>query len=372
MSSALRRAGILVGRVAGGILRPGRLSTVVLFVTPDCNARCPDCFNADLPHLRGDRSPGGRAPLTLAEYGLIAARAAPLAQVILSGGEPFLRGDVDGIVSAFYRRAGARLFSLPTNGSLPSRACRAVERMAVLCPDATINLIVSLDAVGPRHDGLRRLPGLFEKALSLCRAALALKSRRGNVNLIVSTAVTERNAEDAAALIPFLRGALPPGVWHHNIQYDQRLGSPLARDPALRRKVLALERLASDGRAGGPWSRLIGRWYVGWINALILHQLDRGEMVYRCASGRRLAVITHDGAAAPCEPFLFEDRYRDFPRFDLRRYGYDFAAVRREPAFARLLRYIDDGRCAACPWSCAAIASMAYDIRNWPLLLRVR
>lgn len=367
MISALRRALIFAGGLTAGVLRPGRLSYLVLFVTGDCNAKCPDCFNVLLPHLSKGDPPARRPPLTLEEYGAVAARLSPLFQVVLSGGEPFLREDLDAVVRIFYARAGARLFSIPTNASLPDRVVRQLDRMAALCPDATFNLIVSLDARGRKHDELRRLPGGFDKAVSLCGAVLGLKARRGNINLVVSTAVTERNLDGVPELIRFLRDALPSEGWHHNIQYDQRSVSRLALDPALRRKVREVESLAASGRGGGLWGRLIARWYVGWINALILSRLAREGGTYRCAAGRKLAVIMPDGAASPCEPFVFEDRYRALPRFDIRRYRCDYGELRRDPAYARLLRFIDEGKCAACAWSCAATASVAYDWRNWSL-----
>lgn len=371
MTASIRRALIFAGRLASGLLRPDRLSSLVLFVTEDCNAKCPHCFNVFLPHLRKGNPPSGQPPLTFEEYALIAARSAPLFQVILSGGEPFLREDIDAIAEAFYARAGARLFSIPTNGSLPDRTLRKLERMAAACPDATFNLLVSLDACGAKHDELRRLPGGFEKAVALCASVLDLKARRGSINLIVTTAVAEKNLDDVPELIGFLRKALPPAGWHHNIQYDQRLGSRLSSEAVLRRKVLEVEDLAARGLSGGLWSRLIDRWYVRFVNALILHQLAREEMVYRCAAGRKLAVIMTDGATAPCEPFVFEERYQAHPRFDIRRYQYDYGQVRREPEFTKLLSFIGEGRCAACPWSCAATTSMTYDWRNWRLLLTV-
>jgi MoaA/NifB/PqqE/SkfB family radical SAM enzyme len=367
MIASLRRALILAGRLAAGVARPDRLSHLVLFVTDDCNARCPDCFNVFLPHLSQEGRPDRGPALSLEEYSSIAARLSPLFQVILSGGEPFLREDLEAIAGIFYERAGARLFSIPTNGSLSDRVVRSLDRMSALCPDATFNLIVSLDAVGRSHDEVRRLPGGFDKAVSLCGSILALKARRGNVNLIVSTAVTERNLDGVPGLISYLRTALPPSGWHHSIQYDQRSGSRLARDPALRRKVLEVESLAASTRSGGLWSRALDHWYVRWINALILTQLAREEMLYRCAGGRKIAVIMPDGATSPCEPFIFEERYRAFPRFDIRRYRYDYGELRRDPGYARLLRYIGAGGCAACAWSCAATASLPYDWRNWRL-----
>lgn len=363
MSGRLRRGLALAGGLAGALLRPGRLSTVVLFVTDRCNARCPDCLNVRLPHLSGGRSPARGTPLSAGEYAAIAGRLSPLFQVIFSGGEPFLREDLDEIAAAFYELAGARLFSLPTNGSLPERALLTLDRLARRCPDAAVNLVVSLDAAGEKHDELRGLPGLFAAAMSLCRGVLALKARRPNVSLVVGTTLFERNLELVPRLLAVLREALPASGWHHSLQYDQRLSSRLGRDAGLRRRARELE-LAAAPRSG-LWERLVSRWYVRAVNALIVRQLERDRAAYRCAAGRKIAVIMPDGETSPCEPFVFEERYRDLPRFNIRDHGWDYARLRGEPAFDRVVRRIGEGACGGCAWSCAAAASTAFDARNW-------
>ncbi len=369
MIAGTRRLLAFGAGLAGAILHPGRISFLVLFVTDRCNAQCPYCFNNFLPHLSHSTRRDAAPLLSLDEYERIAGNLDPLFQVVLSGGEPFLRDDVDAIVGAFHKRAGARLFSIPTNGSLPDRAARKLETMAASCPRATFNLIVSLDALGPRHDALRRLPGGFEKALSLCRAALELRRSRGNVNLVVTTAVSNDNLDEVGALQSFLARALPPKGWHHNIQYDQRLGSRPANASRFKAKALELETNPA-GAPGGLWERFVSRWYVRRINAIILDQLAQDRMIYRCVGGRKIGVVMPDGGAYPCEPFVFETDYRRFPRRNLRDFGYDFERLRREPGYVRMMEFIEQGRCRACPWSCAATASMSYEWRNWPLWLR--
>lgn len=371
MSGRLRRAARLTARLIGAILRPGRLSYLVLFVNDECNAKCGYCFNVRLPHLRAEL-PGTAAPaMSLAEYEALASRSGALTQVVLSGGEPFLREDLDRIVRAFYERSGAALFSIPTNGSLPGRALEKAGTIAVACPDATINLIVSLDAVGEKHDRLRGLPGGYEKALGLCRGILALRRRLTNLNLVVTTAVTEANIDDVVELRAVLLEALPAEGWHHNVQYDQRLGARAAGEPGLAEKVKAIDRAFEPRPGAGVWSRLVSRWYVGFINRLIQSQLQAGHMLYRCVAGDRLAVVLADGTLRPCEPFAFEKAYSDQASASLREHGFDIDRARQGAAFERSRRFIAERRCLACPWSCAATASMAYEPRNWRLLWKV-
>jgi len=93
-------------------------------------------------------------------------------------------------------------------------------------------------------------------------------------------------------------------------------------------------------------------------------------MLYRCNAGSKLFVVLSDGTVGPCEPFLFEHRYRDFSRYNIRDLGYDYRCVRDEPGYREMLAFIDRGACHACPWSCAAITSTLYNPRNWGNLLK--
>lgn len=366
---ALGRAARFAGRILHGIGHPDEVSTVVLIISSKCNARCGFCFDTDLPHLEAQGpTPPGSPKLTLEEYEQIADHLPRLHQVMLGGGEPFLRMDIDRIAEAFYERSDVRLFSIPTNGSLRERTIEKVTAIAERCPRATINLQVSVDAVGAKHDTLRVLPGCFDSAIALVDDLLRLSERLPNVNPVVSTAVTAGNVDDVAELCVHLHDALGGRLRYHNIQYDQRLGARLMEDPQLREKVLAIEERWVKGGGRDLRSRLIQRYYVGFINSLIFAQLEAGRMLYRCNAGDKLCVVMPDGRVSPCEPFVFEPRYAHLPRFNLREYDYDFGRVARDPRYEELRSFIEAGACEACPWSCAAIASMTFSPANWPLL----
>lgn len=366
--TAWRRRGKFAYRLLQGLLAPDRVSFAIFFLTDLCNARCPYCFNTRLGHFETGHVPADRnGLLSVEEYEKIAANMAPLFQVVFGGGEPFLREDIDRIAEAFYLKAKARLFSIPTNGSLPDKVFEKISRMSSRCPDATFNLQVSLDACGTRHDDLRVLPGGFEKARALCRRVL--EAGFGNVNLVINTAVTEHNIGDVEALQDFLEREFGPDRPLHHVQFDQRLGSALTSAPRLRERVQAIERRSDlPPGARGAGRRFITRYYIRFINALIFRQLLAERMVYRCNAGRKLCVVMPDGAVTPCEPFAFDERYRGFPKFNLKDFAYDVRRIQRTDEFRKMRAFIEEGRCAACPWSCAALSSMTYSPRNWPLL----
>jgi hypothetical protein len=118
-------------------------------------------------------------------------------------------------------------------------------------------------------------------------------------------------------------------------------------------------------------ARFLSRWYVGFIKDLIEHQLAEDRMVYRCVAGRKIAVFMPDGRTFPCEPFAFEDVYAGFPTMNIRDFDYDVTRLQGSPEYRHMLDFIAGAKCEACPWSCAAVTSMTYEPRNWPLVWRV-
>ncbi len=114
------------------------------------------------------------------------AGRAGLAQLVVWGGEPLLRDDLPDLLDEA-RRAGL-LTTLISNGWLLGERWPELRGRV----DA---LILSLDEVGPAHDRLRGLPGLFERL-----EAFADTLRRDPLRptLLVNTVLSREN-----------RGALP-------------------------------------------------------------------------------------------------------------------------------------------------------------------
>src|SRR5579871_4455800 len=117
-------------------VRRREFNSLFLFVTSRCNSLCRTCFYFDKLNSTDD--------LKTAEIERIAATAPPFRKLWLSGSEPFLREDLAEIVSLFVARNGVRNVNLPTNGLLPEKIFRIVDRMLELSPEVTIDLNFSL------------------------------------------------------------------------------------------------------------------------------------------------------------------------------------------------------------------------------------
>jgi len=155
---ALRSAGIPV--------RP-RLATVN--VTDRCNCRCTICDIHKRP---------ATDELTPDDYHRLFSdpAAARIRVVRLTGGEPFIRGDMAKIAAAALAAPELRFLHITTNGGFPDRAAAVAEAIAAKAPGA-LHIQVSLDALDTRHDDTRGVSGALANALETLEKLSAL--RRG-------------------------------------------------------------------------------------------------------------------------------------------------------------------------------------------------
>lgn len=164
-------------------VRPRTFRALFLFVTSRCNSLCRTCFYFDKLNSRDD--------LTFDQIKRISETAPPFEKLWLSGGEPFLRDELAEIVALFARNNGIRNVNLPTNGLLPERTFRAVDRILELAPQVSIDLNFSLDGLSNTHDAIRGVPNNFRRTMATIAEAetryRAVRRLRRNVLTVITT-----------------------------------------------------------------------------------------------------------------------------------------------------------------------------------------
>lgn len=142
---------------------------VVFEVTNACNSRCISCNIWQTP-VKSNL-------LTVSEVEKIFSDPLfeELESVIVTGGEPALRKDLEELILAINRIRPKALISLSTNGLLPDRVLSIVKT----CLEKGMELFVgvSLDALGQEHDRVRGVEGNFAKVDYLINALNKLESK---------------------------------------------------------------------------------------------------------------------------------------------------------------------------------------------------
>ena len=176
----------LLGAVArsniGKLDRPYKLNYAVTYM---CQSRCTHC---SIWQLR----PKGE--LTLNEVAEFARRNSYFSWVELTGGEPFLRLDIVDIARAFAQNCGGLyLLTMPTNSLCNyDMEMAKIEEIAKLgIPNVVIT--VSLDGYRELEDGIRGVPGNYDRAIRLFKGIKALRGRYPNLDCTLGYTIIKRN-----------------------------------------------------------------------------------------------------------------------------------------------------------------------------------
>ena len=75
-----------------------------------------------------------------------------LSFINITGGEPFLRKDLDDLVISAYQHCRPGVITIPTNGMLGDRVVDMTTRICRECPESSIGINLSLDGIGDEHN----------------------------------------------------------------------------------------------------------------------------------------------------------------------------------------------------------------------------
>ena len=148
------------------------LEWLVYEVTDACNSRC--------KHCNIWRSKSTKDLLTPEEIKEVFSDNLfkNLKYMIITGGESFLRKDLEDIILSIHEVLPNTRMTLSTNGLLPERVIDVVK--TAIKNNICIDVGISLDGIGEKHDFIRGVKGNFEKVDSLLQELLILKKEQGD------------------------------------------------------------------------------------------------------------------------------------------------------------------------------------------------
>ena len=308
------------------------LSLLAINLTRRCNLACAHCYLDAKTLLQGDGD-----ELSTAEVRALLDDIATLGHgtmVVLTGGEPLLRKDLETIV-----RHGSAL-GLPmvigTNGMLLTES-----RLRSLRGAGVLGLGISLDSLDPDcHDRFRGQAGAWAKTVSGIE-----RCRRLGVDFQLHFSVTDQNANELPSMIEFARSC---GARSLNVFFLVCVGRA--------QSVMALapqryeELLAELMRAQAKHPDLIVRPRCAPHYKRIAHQLQPQAAINRisgregdgCIAGVHYARVNHRGGVTAC-PYIEQEvgSIRDTAFSALWADAEDFARL-RAPALG--------GKCGACEY----------------------
>jgi MoaA/NifB/PqqE/SkfB family radical SAM enzyme len=351
---------VRAGRLAQGLalardwIAPGEaLAQWTHFVTSVCNARCAHCFypiNA------------GKNELTLDEIDRLTATLPPIRLLLIGGGEPFLRRDLSEVIRLYFERTRFFTCSVPTNGFGPEEIARAAETVCGLDPGLSFGVTVSIDGFRLFHDAVRRLPGLYDRAIATLENLLVLSRSLPNLTVGVTTVFMRDNQKEFEAFADFIYGTHRPHQHSINLirgeAYDPALKDNLDLDLYSRLTRKADGRYPPDElRKGWRGARTRARREVNYLRSeYIARQAKGGPFEQFCLAGEREFVLSEDGVVYGCE--LIGD-----PLGNVRDFDYDFRKLRAGPAVAAFDAKKRAALCR-CTHECNTRTMLLFDRRN--------
>jgi MoaA/NifB/PqqE/SkfB family radical SAM enzyme len=317
--------------------------SVVVSVSYRCNSRCKTCDvwrkpNDDMSLEEWERvfAGLGRTPFYLT----------------FTGGEPFLRRDLDDMVLSAYRHCRPAVITIPTNGLLSDRILERVERICQGCPESEIGINLSLDGVGEEHDAIRGVRGNWDKAMLTWQGLKELQRRQGNLVLSVHSVVSKFNQDRFRAIYDGLRSLQPDSYITEVAEERVELGTMgwgITPDPEAYQPIADfLSREARTQPAHGL-ARVTQAFRARYYQ-LALRVLRERRQVIPCYSGWASVHIAPNGDIWSC-------CIRAEPAGNLRATNYDLAPIWFGEEMCCLRRSIYGGECA-CPMANASYANM--------------
>jgi len=329
------------------------------------------CFNTPVI-----KNAAARNVLTIDEIERIARNFKGLHQVNFSGGEPFLRPDFKDVPGLFYKYSGTRMFTIPTNSSLPERSEEAIRTICDQCPDAWVRITQSLDGVGNLHDEIRGFSGLFERVVDLNSRLTRLRREYPQLSNGIAMVLSSFNRGHEYELLDYVCA---------NLSFDD-FGPLFVRgdtqDPQARLVEAEAYRDFSRAcldrcRARSPIRGLTGRAFTA-INytalALLNTVIMEDRFVTPCRAGRNMVVMNDEGLIEPCEilGYYIRQGKADIPSSvcgNIRDFDYDIRRVLATKAATRITEHIIESNCY-CTFECAMAVNVLYTPRLWLRVLR--
>ncbi|NTV29716.1 MAG: radical SAM protein [Candidatus Omnitrophica bacterium] len=333
---------------------------IVIFITNRCQLRCGACFYR--------RELNDSVPLlTLDEIRRLAGSLKHAPRIVLTGGEPFLREDIDEICRILNKYAGVKNISINTNGFMPDSIVDSVGRILRGSRLDALKLQLSVDGLKAGHDTFRGAEGSFAQAVATLKALKAIQRTHRNFFIEIASLVNRTLLNDIRDFIEYFQEFEVPmkfsvirssdnGTW--GLPQDEVSGLAAGADPAypdidelLRFQTVVRE--LNNACRYKFWTEFQQLKFEHTLRAL----KDR-QRALPCYAGIVDAVIYHNGEVAFCENTL--------PVGDLRDSAFDLRAL-WSSARARLLR--GKIKNCVCTHGCNILTSMAYDdetlLRAW-------
>jgi len=236
-----------------------------------------------------------------------------------TGGEPFLRKDIDEIVIYAYNNTSISAGGITTNGIISKGILPIIEKIIRDIPSSKIlNIGISLDGVSEIHDEIRGVPGNFEKAVWLFSKLKELKHQYKNLFVHFAYTISQYNAGKFEEFYKFLKENYGVTIseititFEHSTEYygrklDKKIyenfKNNLIKDVEFYLNTLKIENKTSYLDI---FHRIKLSFYSFYVKNIPKFVKEPEKMIIPCVAGKYSAYIDPYGNVYPCTQWLIK------------------------------------------------------------------
>ena len=270
---------------------------LTVFVTSRCGLNCGHCFYRE-ELLNGNI----HKEMKLWEYDRFTKQCQSFPKLILTGGEPFLRQDLDDIVHMFYHnQSRSRQITIPTAGQHPDAIEALVERSLRECPELILEIQLSIDGVEGDHDSIRG-KGQFANLMRAYNQLKPIQDRNERLRIRFNFTFSSQSQDHFENTHHFVTQTL------ENPHFDMVLIRRSSADPTFftpvdmnkYRQATALLQEQERKKAKGILQEALAE-RAGVERDIIARHYEQKPTMLGCQAGTLTMILSEEGDVRPCE-----------------------------------------------------------------------
>lgn len=342
-------------------------SYFIFYPTSRCNLKCSHCFYHDNLNKKFNE-------ITVDELDKITSTMNPILHLILTGGEPYLRHDLDQIVKIFYKNTKVPIISIPSNGWYLDKMDKQINNMMKCCPELTLNQQISIDGIGKDHNNIRmdkKVKGddnSFEKAIKTINHLKTIQKVYDRINIGIIITFTNENQNKFKSIIKEIYSLVEPD----NISINLVRGNPkqkvnlnlnlnLYRESVkFRDDLFYQKKMSGHTRFKGNSLATAGRVM---LNELVNKTFEENKYITPCYAGNLSGVMYPEGDVYPCEILDKTHKIGNIRDFDL-----DFRKLWLSKKAKEEVKFIRKTKCF-CTHECFNTVNILFNPKFYPQII---
>lgn len=328
-----------------------KLYELVFFITSRCNSSCSHCFNRN--NLNSQTK-----DLSLEEINNLSKNLPKIDNLLLSGGEPFLRNDLPELIKIFKVNNNIKTVSIPTNGLLVDKIIEISKKILEIEGLASVNINLSIDGLAKTHDQIRGVSGNFDKIITALSELSKLRKNYDHLNILINSVITKDNYRELFDLHNYL--VKKPGASNHFFEIirpmskfgDESRQNYFSLDKLFYNRVLSFQYglFKSGLKSKNLIKNLLHKiFFLGKFSLIYkiqhLNFKHNQAWPFICQAGKNILVLNSHGRIRPCElrdkDFSLNENFKEKKIIDTSELSQELKLIQKQKCFCTHVCFID-------------------------------